>query len=146
MRSGWTEIDQNGSVETLLIAVDSKCCVHRMTEEVEEDNWYETEEGNNFWDQFSSSEQICDTGSSAHASGQKYDMIKLREIIYGNHITSMNRKQEQSTMIAKIPGTVCNEYDNEIKKETINEVTHVPISQYNLFSATKLILQNYNMV
>eukprot|EP00957_Ditylum_brightwellii_P202810 15331891-Ditylum_brightwellii.AAC.1 len=88
---------------------------------------------------------ICDTGVSAHASGHKCGMIKIRETKHGNHITGMNGKQEQSTMIAKIPGTMCDKYGNKIRKETINEVTHVPTSQHNLFSATKLICQDYSM-
>eukprot|EP00957_Ditylum_brightwellii_P134367 10243715-Ditylum_brightwellii.AAC.1 len=88
---------------------------------------------------------ICDTGSSSQTSGHNCGMIKLRETKQGDHITGMNGKQEQSTMIAKIPGTVCNKYNNEIRKEAINEVTHVPTSQYNLLSATKLILQCYSM-
>eukprot|EP00957_Ditylum_brightwellii_P084166 6398828-Ditylum_brightwellii.AAC.1 len=36
-------IDQNRSVETLLMAIDSECCVHRKYKEVETETWYETE-------------------------------------------------------------------------------------------------------
>eukprot|EP00957_Ditylum_brightwellii_P115946 8843555-Ditylum_brightwellii.AAC.1 len=124
------------------MAVDSECCVHRKCEETETESWYEAEGGNDFWDQFSASEQ---ERASAHACGHKCGMIKLRETKQGDHIMSTNGKQEQFTMIAKTPGTVCNKYDNEIRKETTNEVTHVHTSQYNLFSATKLILQGYRM-
>eukprot|EP00957_Ditylum_brightwellii_P172858 13159298-Ditylum_brightwellii.AAC.1 len=131
------------------MAVDSECCVHRKCEEVETESWCEMEGGNDFWDQFSASEQesddfndaldgelgftymkefptslnllpdpnvwICDAGASTHAGGHKCGMTKLRETKKGNHIMGMNGKQEESTMIAKIPGTVCDKYGNGIR-------------------------------
>eukprot|EP00957_Ditylum_brightwellii_P043570 3302935-Ditylum_brightwellii.AAC.1 len=42
------------------MAADSKCCVHIMNKEVGNENWYKTDEGNDFWDQFSASEQESD--------------------------------------------------------------------------------------
>eukprot|EP00957_Ditylum_brightwellii_P041323 3128227-Ditylum_brightwellii.AAC.1 len=90
----------------------------------------------------------CVKNASEQESDDDDDVLggELGETKHGDHVTGMNGKQEKSTLIAKIPGTVCDKHSNEIRKETINEVIHVPTSQYNLFSATKLILQDYSMV
>ena len=52
-------------------------------------------------------------------------------------ITMGNGNSESATVIGTLPGTVCDQYGNELNKVAIENVSYLPNETINLFSLTQ---------
>jgi hypothetical protein len=50
-----------------------------------------------------------------------------------------------ATVIGTLPGTVCDQYGNELNKVAIKNVSYLPNGTFNLFSLTQMILKGWVM-
>jgi hypothetical protein len=56
-----------------------------------------------------------------------------------------NGDSESATVIGTLPGTVCDQYGNELNKVAIENVSYLPNGTFNLFSLTQMILKGWVM-
>jgi hypothetical protein len=78
---------------------------------------------------------------TAHQQG----LIDIRTATNDATITMGNGNSELATVIRTPRGTVCNQYENELNKVAIKNVSYLPKGRFNLFSLTQMILKGWAM-
>jgi hypothetical protein len=56
-----------------------------------------------------------------------------------------NGNSESAAVIGTLPGTVCDQYGNELNKVATKNVSYLPNGTFNLFSLTQMILKGWVM-
>jgi hypothetical protein len=85
---------------------------------------------------------ICDTDATPHANGM---INKKKASSEDDAVTMGNGKAEQASMIGDIPGVWCDQQGQVVEYARLTDVTYIPNSVFNLFSATKRLKQGWTM-
>jgi hypothetical protein len=87
---------------------------------------------------------IADTAASVHMTAHKQGMTNLRPAS-SEKITMGNGVSETTSEIGTLPGTVCDQYGNELNKVAIEEVPYLPNGTFNLFSLTQMTAKGWTL-
>jgi hypothetical protein len=88
---------------------------------------------------------IADTSASVHMTAHQQGLINIRTATNHVTITMSNGNSESATVTGTLPGTVCDQYGNELNKVAIENVSYLPNGTFNLFSLTQMILKGWVM-
>ncbi len=88
---------------------------------------------------------IADTAASVHMTAHQQGLIDIQNATNDATITMGNGDLESATVIGTLPGTVCDQYGNELNKVAIENVSYLPNGTFNLFSLTQMILKGWVM-
>jgi hypothetical protein len=78
---------------------------------------------------------------TAHQQG----LMNIRTATNDETIMMGNGNSELATVIGTLPGTVCDQYGNELNKVAIENVSYLPNGTFNLFSLTQMFLKGWVM-
>jgi hypothetical protein len=88
---------------------------------------------------------IADTGASVCMTPHQKGLINVRAANTAAMITMGSGSAESASEIGTLPGTVCDQYGNELKKVGIKEVSYLPKGTFNLFSLTQMTAKGWIM-
>jgi hypothetical protein len=88
---------------------------------------------------------IADTAASVHMTAHQQGLIDIHTATNDATIMMGNGNSDSATVIETLPGTVCDQYENELNKVAIENVSYLPKGTFNLFSLTQMILKGWVM-
>jgi hypothetical protein len=88
---------------------------------------------------------IADTAASVHMTAHQQGLMNIRTATNDETIMMGNGNSELATVIGTLPGTVCDQYGNELNKVAIENVSYLPNGTFNLFSLTQMFLKGWVM-
>jgi hypothetical protein len=80
---------------------------------------------------------IGDTGGAVHMTPHKNGIANVRKGSKNDAVTVGDKQVEEATLIADIPGQVCNENGSQLNRTTMKDVALAPNGGFNLFSIAK---------
>jgi hypothetical protein len=86
---------------------------------------------------------IADTGVTVHATLKSSVMIKKSERNGNYSVTMGNGKTEATEWYGDLPVTLCDVEGNTKGDSKITHVAYVPTSKFNLFSLTRMMINNW---
>jgi hypothetical protein len=89
---------------------------------------------------------IGDTGAAVHMTPCKNGITNIRKGSKNDAATMGNKQVEEATLIADIPGQVCNKNGSQLNRTIMKDVAPVPNGGFNLFSITKMMLKGWKLI
>jgi hypothetical protein len=86
---------------------------------------------------------IADTGATIHATPNTISMIKKSDRNGNDSVTMVNRKSEATEWYGDLPVTLCDMEGNTKGDPKMTHVAYVPTSKFNLFSLTRMMINNW---
>ena len=84
---------------------------------------------------------IGDSGASTHSNQYGQGLVDINQGKDNDSVMVGSGNLMKASAIGNLPGTICNKYGEEIRKGIMQDVTHCPSMQCNVFSLTKLLLE-----
>jgi hypothetical protein len=88
---------------------------------------------------------IADTAASVHMTAHQQGLINICTATNDATIRMGNGNSESATVTGTLPGTVCDQYGNELNNVANENVSYLPNGPFNLFSLTQMILKGWVM-
>jgi hypothetical protein len=88
---------------------------------------------------------IADTAASVHMTAHQQGLINICTATNDTTIRMGNGNSESATVTGTLPGTVCDQYGNELNNVANENVSYLPNGPFNLFSLTQMILKGWVM-
>jgi hypothetical protein len=89
---------------------------------------------------------IGDAGATVHMTPCKNGIANIRKGSKNDAVTVGNKQVEEATLIADIPGQVCNKNRSQLNRTTMKYVAPVPNGGFNLFSIAKMMSKGWKLI
>jgi hypothetical protein len=86
---------------------------------------------------------IADTGATVNATSNSSAMINKSERNGNDSVTMGNGKSEATEWYGDLPVTLCDMEGNTKRDSKMTHVAYVPTSKFNLFSLTRMMINNW---